>query len=80
MEVVLYMRWMGLAKIREQGLQGVVVLEPPIATREMFIYLHKRHAELVPKIAAALRDLKKEGFYERQFREKVRTATEPIRK
>lgn len=79
-EVVLYMRWMGQARIREQGLQGVVLLEPPIATREMFIYLHKRHAELVPKVAAALRDLKKEGFYEHLFREKVRIATEPLRK
>lgn len=81
-EVVLYTRWMGLAKIREQGLSGVVALEPPLATREMFIYLHKRHADLVPKIAAALRDLKKEGFYERQFREKVLgyVSAEPRRK
>jgi len=76
-EVVLYMRWMGLAKIREQNLQGVVVLEPSLATREMYIYLHKRHAHLVPKIAAALRQIKKEGIYDRQFREKVLVAVEP---
>lgn len=76
-EVVLYMRWMGLSKIREQNLQGVVALEPPLATREMFIYLHKRHAHLVPKIAAALRELKKDGFYEHQFRDKVLVSVEP---
>ena len=79
-EVVLYMRWMGLAKIREQGLHGIVLLEPPLATREMFIYLHKRHIDLAPKIAAALRDLKKEGFYQRQFREKVLISVGPHRK
>ncbi len=79
-EVVLYMRWMGLTKIREQNLQGVVALEPSLATREMYIYLHKRHADLVPKIAAALREIKKEGFYERQFREKVLVFIEPRKK
>ena len=79
-EVVLYVRWMGLAKIREQGLPGVMVLDPPLDTREMYIYLHKKHVALVPKIAAALRDLKKEGFYEHQFREKVLVTLEPRRK
>lgn len=79
-EVVLYVRWMGLAKIREQGLQGVALLEPPLATREMYIYLHKRHAHLAPKIAAALRELKKEGFYDRQFREKVLVTMESVKK
>lgn len=48
-EVALYARWMGEALIRQQGIQGVHALEPPLATRAMFIYLHKRHAALVPR-------------------------------
>lgn len=76
-EVVLYTRWMGMAKIREQGLQNVSVLEPPLATREMYIYLNKRHAHLAPKIAAALREIKKEGFYDRQFRARVLLSVDP---
>lgn len=70
-EVALYSRWMGLALIQRQELKGVHALEPPLASREMFIYLHKKHTVLVPKIAAALRELKAEGFYERAYREKL---------
>lgn len=76
-EAVLYVRWMGLNKIHEQGLQGIVVLEPPLATREMYIYLHKKHIKLVPKIAAALREIKKEGLYDRLYREKILQSVEP---
>ena len=65
------MRWMGLALIQQQGLKDVRPLEPPLATREMFIYLHKRHAELAPRLADALRALKHDGFYQRAYREKI---------
>jgi polar amino acid transport system substrate-binding protein len=70
-EIALYERWQGLSRIRHQGLTGVHVLEPSLAKREMFIYLHKRHTALVPKLAAALRAIKAEGLYDRLYREKV---------
>jgi polar amino acid transport system substrate-binding protein len=70
-EIALYSRWMGEALIRQQGIKGVYALEPPLATREMFIYLHKRHAALVPKLAEALRAIKAEGLYDRLYRDKV---------
>ena len=70
-EVALYDRWLGDALVRQQGIMGVHALEPPLATREMFIYLHKRHAALVPRLAAALRAIKAEGLYDRLYREKV---------
>lgn len=37
----------------------------PIAEKEMFIYMHKKHATLVPKIAKILSELKKDGSYQR---------------
>ena len=67
-DTALYERWLGLALIKAQGLQGIRAHQPPLATREMFIYLHKRHAALVPKLAEALRALKKEGFYQQAYR------------
>ncbi|MBI3574293.1 MAG: transporter substrate-binding domain-containing protein [Gammaproteobacteria bacterium] len=70
-EVALYSRWLGLAHIKQQGLKDVQPLEPPLATREMFVYLHKRHAQLAPRLADALRALKREGFYQRAYREKL---------
>ena len=70
-DVVLYTRWMGEALLRQQGIPGVHALEPALATREMFIYLHKKHALLVPKLTAALRAIKAEGLYDKLYREKV---------
>jgi polar amino acid transport system substrate-binding protein len=71
-EVALYERWLGLALVKQQGLKDVRPLAPPLATREMFIYLHKRHAALAPRIAAALQALKREGTYDRVQRETFR--------
>ena len=70
-EVALYERWLGAALAKERKLNGVHALTPPLAVREMFIYLHKRHAPLVPKLAEALRALKHEGFYARAHHEKL---------
>lgn len=70
-EVALYARWQGLSLIQDQALKGMYALDPPLATREMYIYLHKRHAALIPKLAEALRAIKAEGLYDRLYREKV---------
>lgn len=70
-DLALYERWMGLAQVRKRKLADVHLLEPPLVRREMFMYLHKRHAALVPRLAEALRALKAEGFYQRAFREKL---------
>ncbi|MHB8624423.1 MAG: substrate-binding periplasmic protein [Sulfuricaulis sp.] len=70
-DVALYVRWMGLALIQKQQLQGIHMLTPPLAKRAMYIYLNKRYATLVPKLADALRELKREGFYQRVYREKL---------
>jgi polar amino acid transport system substrate-binding protein len=70
-DVALYERGLGVALARQLGFPAVQPLSPPLATRAMFIYLHRRHAGLAPKIAAALRDLKREGFYARAWRDKL---------
>lgn len=70
-DVALYERWLGLSLLRKQGIKDVYPLEPALAKREMYIYLHKRHAALVPKIAEALRAIKAEGLYDKLYKEKV---------
>ena len=70
-DVALYERWLGLSLLKRQDVKDVHPLEPPLAKREMFIYLNKRHAALAPKIADALRAIKAEGLYDRLYREKV---------
>lgn len=70
-DVALYERWLGASLLKRQNIKGIIPLDPPLAKREMFIYLHKRHTALVPKLAEALRAIKAEGLYDRLYREKV---------
>lgn len=63
-DVVLYERWQGLAQTRAMGLP-VQVMEPPLARTPMYMYLHKKHAALVPRVAQALVKLKRNGTYAR---------------
>lgn len=75
-DVALFERWQGLARIRREGMQGIHVLDPSLARRDMYIYLHKRHAALVPRLVDALREIKAEGLYDRWYREKVLSLAE----
>lgn len=70
-DIALYERWMGLALIRQRGLVDVTALKPPLATPAVFTYLNKKHAALVPKLAATLRALKADGTYQRMFDETI---------
>ncbi len=76
-EVALYERWMGAALLKRMNITDVRVVEPPLAVREMFIYLHRRHADKVPAIVAALRSIKSEGMYARVCREKFAPLATP---
>lgn len=69
-DVALYERWLGYALARQMRIQNIHVVEPPLAVKEMYIYLHQRHADKVPAIAAALRAIKAEGQYTKICREK----------
>ena len=69
-DVALYERWLGLALAKKMALKNIRVVEPALAEREMFIYLHKRHADKIPAITAALRAIKADGTYGRLCREK----------
>ncbi len=62
-DVVIYERWTGEHLLRELNVTGAKVLDPPLERRQMYIYLHTRHAPLVPKLAAALRAMKADGAY-----------------
>lgn len=63
-DVVLYERWQGQWLGRESGL-NLRPLEPPLARQEMFIYLHRKHAALVPRIERELVAMKRDGSYQR---------------
>ena len=62
-DVALYERSLGLALVKKMGISDLQISKPAFFELEMFIYLNKKHADKVPKIARALQDLKAEGFY-----------------
>lgn len=63
-DVVLYERWQGNQILKESGIRAQV-LAPPLATSEMFMYLHKKHAHLAEPAARALRAMKADGTWRR---------------
>ncbi|MGM9515367.1 substrate-binding periplasmic protein [Roseateles sp. DB2] len=64
-DLVLSNRLSGLASLRQHGVQGVVQLQPPLATFPVFHYLHRRHEALLAPLTQALRELERSGFIRR---------------
>jgi polar amino acid transport system substrate-binding protein len=65
-DVILMDRWQGQLIVRQRAYQ-LKPIEPPLASVEMFMYLNKKHAALVPKVAQALRDMKADGSYKKIY-------------
>lgn len=66
-DVVLYELLQGLEHIKKNNYKNIKTSYPPLAHEKMFIYLHKKHAHLVPKLAQSLKEMKKDGSYERLY-------------
>jgi polar amino acid transport system substrate-binding protein len=64
-DLALYTRADGIALVRSMGLSSVAPLTPALKDVDMYLYLHKRHEALVPKLAQALREMKADGSYNR---------------
>ncbi len=68
-DLVVFNRWGGLYLLRELAIKGVRTIEPPLARREVFFYLHKRHQELAQRASEVLREMKQDGSYQRLVEE-----------
>ncbi|MBF0505872.1 MAG: transporter substrate-binding domain-containing protein [Nitrospirae bacterium] len=62
-DVVVYDRMQGLVLLRDLKISSIHVLWPPLAVKGMYLYMNRRHLELVPRIAGAIRGMKKDGTY-----------------
>ncbi|TAN50751.1 MAG: transporter substrate-binding domain-containing protein [Rhodospirillales bacterium] len=62
-ELILHERWQALWHANQLGLK-LKTAEPPLARVEMFIYMHQRHKDLVPRIARELAAMKTDGTYQ----------------
>lgn len=64
-DLALYTRADGVALVKALGLGAVAPLAPALKDVDMYLYLHKKHENWVPKIAQALREMKMDGTYNR---------------
>ena len=64
-DLMLYTHADGLLLARNLGLTSVAPLSPALKEVDMYLYLHKKHQALVPKLTQAIRDLKADGSYNR---------------
>jgi len=64
-DVALYTLADGVALARKMGLTAIAPVTPSLRDVDMFLYLHKKHEALVPRLTQALREMKADGTYNR---------------
>ena len=64
-DFIIYEHWASEKYIKDLSLENVRTHFPALATREMFIYLNKKYAHLVNKLATALKNMKSDGTYDK---------------
>lgn len=75
-DIVVYSRFEGYEMIKKLEIQSARVIEPPLAKREMFLYLNKKHKQLIPAITEQLKSMKDDGTYDRIFEKTLGTYLE----
>lgn len=63
-DFIIYEHWGGKYLSKQLQLDNVDLRAPALAKKEMFMYLHKKHAALVPKLTQVLSEMKKDGSYQ----------------
>lgn len=76
-DIALYSKLTGYAALKEYGYTDIRHLEPPLASRDMFLYLHKKNRHLVPELDAAIRTMKNDGTYDQIVEETVERFIDP---
>jgi len=66
-DLVIYERWGGLNLIQKNRLDNIQLLSPPLTVKDMYIYLHHKHKQLVPLLARELNQMKQDGTYQKIF-------------
>lgn len=67
LDLAIMERMTGMMQMKALGIKNIRVLEPPFLAGDWFLYLNKKHQDLVPRIAAEIRRMKEDGSYQRIF-------------
>jgi len=77
LEVALYERKMGLQLARSMEITELQVLSPALIYEPIYIYLHKKHQRLIPKLTEQLRQMKSDGSYQAIVRQALSEILSP---
>lgn len=72
-DMVVYDRMQGLCLLNNSGYQDIHVLKPPLVVRDMYLHLHNKYSHLVEPLAKTIREIKKDGTYNRIVRQVLNT-------
>lgn len=65
LDVGVYSKKFGLNVIDRLGLKEIKYVMPPLAKRKMYLFLHKKREDLVPRVDNLFKTLKKDGTFEK---------------
>lgn len=54
----------GTEVLNKLGYTSINAIEPPIVTSDLFLYVHKKHVELIPGIVKTLQSMKQDKTYQ----------------
>ncbi len=60
-------RMAGRMHLKKLGVKNIRILEPAFLKGDWFLYLHKKHRNLIPVIDAEIRRMKEDGSHQRIF-------------
>lgn len=66
-DLIIFERLMGYQMLKDLEMVSVHVIEPPLSSKDMFLYIHKKHRDLVPKLEQALKDMKNDGTFKKIY-------------
>lgn len=63
-DLALYTLADGNAFIKEHGITSVKAVTPALKDVDLYLYLHKKHADIAPEVADKIREMKTDGTYD----------------
>ena len=65
LDVAVYSKHFGFEVISRLGLKGIKALDPPLVVKQMYLFLHKKHEAIIPKLSNIFKSMKEEGRFEK---------------
>ena len=60
-DYVVTARFNGLVQLKKLGINSIMALKPALSKKALFHYLHKKHADLIPKVNSVIIAMAKSG-------------------